>query len=332
VPVRAHVVGVDGGNSKTDVVVASTAGRLLARRRGPGSVSPLAEPVAWGERLSGLVAAACRDAGVPARRPAACAVYCLANVDVPAEFRVAHRELHRAGLAAETIVRNDTVAVLRAGAGQPWGVAVVAGAGINALGVHPSGRSTGFLALGDYTGDFGGGQNIGVHGLGAAMRAWDGRGPATVLRETVPAHFGLRRVLDVATAVHAGRIRRAGLHVLAPVVFAAAAAGDPVATGIIAQFADEVAAMATALIRRLHLTRAAVPVVLGGGTLQTDDPTVLARVTAGVTATAPHATVRVLDVPPVFGALTEAYDHTPATPPARRRLRQALITAGGSIP
>jgi N-acetylglucosamine kinase-like BadF-type ATPase len=322
--VPAYVIGVDGGNSKTDVVVASATGRLLARSRGRGSTSPLADPVGWGERLSGLVAGACRDARVPAGRPAACAVYCLANVDVPAEFRLAHRELHRAGLAERTVVRNDTVAVLRAGADQPWGVAVVAGAGINALGVHPSGRSTGFLALGDFTGDFGGGQGIGVLGLGAGMRAWDGRGPATVLAKTVPAHFGLRRVVDVALAVHAGRIRRRDLHVLAQVVFAAAAAGDPVAAGIIAQFADEVAAMATALIRRLRLARAAVPVVLGGGTLQTGDPALLARVTAGVTAVAARATVRVLDVPPVFGALTEAYDHAPATPTARRRLHQAL--------
>jgi N-acetylglucosamine kinase-like BadF-type ATPase len=201
---------------------------------------------------------------------------------------------------------------------------VVAGAGINALGVHPSGRSTGFLALGDYTGDFGGGQSIGVHGLGAAMRAWDGRGPATVLVQTVPAHFGLRRVVQVAGAVHAGRIDYHGLHVLSPVVFAAAAGGDAVAAGILAKFADEVISMATALIRRLHLTRTAVEVTLGGGTLQTPAPVLLTRITDGVTAVAPAARVRVLDVPPVFGALTEACAAVDATPAARRRLRRAL--------
>lgn len=318
-----YVIGVDGGNSKTDVAVASTTGRLLARRRGPGVRSPRHDPAAWGERLSGLVAAACADAGVR-RRPAACAVYCLANVDLPAEFRLAERELTAAGLAERTVVRNDTVAVLRAGAEQPWGIAVVAGAGINALGVHPSGRTTGFLALGDYTGDFGGGWSIGMRGLGAAMRAWDDRGPATVLRRTVPAHFGLRRVVQVGVAVHAGTIGYRDLHVLAPVVFAAAAGGDQVAAGILADFGDEVVAMSTALIRRLRLARTPVEVILGGGTLQTPAPDLLARIIAGITAVAPAAAVRVLDVPPVFGALTEALQAAGATPTAVRKLRRSL--------
>jgi N-acetylglucosamine kinase-like BadF-type ATPase len=323
--VPGYVIGVDGGNSKTDVVVASVTGRLLARRRGPGSKSPLRDPSAWGLALSGLVREAVAAAGGSwGRRPAECAVYCLANVDLPAEFRVAARQLSLAGLAARTVVRNDTVAVLRAGAEQPWGVAVVAGAGINAVGVHPSGRTTGFLALGDYTGDFGGGNSIGIAGLGAAMRAWDGRGPATVLRDTVPAHFGLRRVVQVAVAVHAGRIDYHSLHVLAPVVFAAAVGGDAVAAGILDQFSDEVISMATALIRRLHLTRTAVDVVLGGGTLQVDAPAMHARIAAGVASAAPAARVHILDVPPVFGALTEALRTAGATPSAIRKLRGTL--------
>jgi N-acetylglucosamine kinase-like BadF-type ATPase len=327
-----YVVGVDGGNSKTDVVVASTTGRLLARRRGPGVRSPLGDPAGWLAGLAGQVTEACRDAGVPAGRPAACAVYCLANVDLPAERRVAGRELAGTGLARQTVVQNDTLAVLRAGASRPWGIAVVAGAGINAVGVHPSGRTAGFLALGDYTGDFGGGQSLGLRGLAAAVRAADGRGPATALRAAVPAHFGLRRPGEVAVAVHGGSVRHGDLHVLAPVVFAAAAAGDRVAAGIVAEFADEVAVMVNALIRRLHLTRAEVEVVLGGGTLQTGEGAVLSRVTAAVTAVAPRAQVLVLDVPPVFGALVEAWDRLGTPPAALRRLRAALSVPAAPAP
>ena len=315
------VVGVDGGNSKTDVVVAATSGPVLARRRGGGVVSPLADPAGWGDRLASLVGAALRDAGV---RRAACAAYFLANIDLPVERRTARRELERAGLAEQTIVRNDTLAVLRAGATRPWGVAVVSGAGINAVGVHPSGRSAGYLALGDYTGDTGGGLSIGIQGLGAAMRAGDGRGPATALTTSVPACFGMRRARQVAIAVHSGSVPYEDLHVLAPAVFAAAKS-DAVAAGIVAAFADEVAVMATALIRRLHLTRTDVEVVLGGGTLQAADGVLLDRVTAGVTAVAARAQVSVLDVPPVFGALVEAWQHVLAGAPALRRLRTELL-------
>ncbi|HVE29526.1 MAG TPA: ATPase, partial [Mycobacteriales bacterium] len=78
-----YVVGVDGGNSKTDVVVASTAGRLLARARGPGVRSPLGDPAGWRDGLTSLVAEARRAAGVSGE--AACAAYFLANVDLPVE-------------------------------------------------------------------------------------------------------------------------------------------------------------------------------------------------------------------------------------------------------
>ena len=271
------------------MVVASTAGRLLARARGPGVRSPLGDPAGWRDGLTALVAEARRAAGVSGGR-AACAAYFLANVDLPVERRIARRELARAGLAEVTVVGNDTLAVLRAGASRDWGVAVVSGAGINAVGVHPSGRTAGFLALGYYTGDSGGGLGLGIAALGAAVRARDGRGPATLLATSVPAAFGLRRPDEVAVAVHTGSISYDGLHVLAPVLFAAAADGDAVATGLVDAFADEVAVMATALIRRLRLTRSDVEVVLGGGTLQTGNGVLHDRVAAGIAAVAPRAT------------------------------------------
>jgi N-acetylglucosamine kinase-like BadF-type ATPase len=318
-----HVVGVDGGNSKTDVVVASTTGRVLARSRGPGVLSPLLDPAGWRDGLTSLVAEARKAAGVKAK--AACAAYFLANVDFPVERRIARRELGRAGQAEVTVVGNDTLAVLRAGATREWGVAVVSGAGINAVGVHPSGRTAGFLALGDYTGDSGGGIGLGIAALGAAVRARDGRGPATLLATSVPAAFGLRRPEEVAVAVHTGAIGYDGLHMLAPVLFATAADGDAVAAGLVDAFADEVAVMATALIRRLRLTRSDVEVVLGGGTLQTGNGVLHDRVAAGITAVAARATVTVLDAPPVFGAVVEAMTVAGVPPAALRRVRRALV-------
>src|SRR5215813_9584504 len=175
--VSSYVIGVDGGNSKTDVVVASTDGQLLARTRGGGVNSPLAGVERWREDLVTLVEEARWRAGVGAETRAASAAFFLANVDLPAEHQLAQRELAAVIPAARTVVHNDTLAVLRAGATRDWGVAVVSGAGINAVGVGPDGRVEGFLALGDITGDSGGGHDIGVHGLGAAMRACDGRGP-----------------------------------------------------------------------------------------------------------------------------------------------------------
>ena len=146
-----------------------------------------------------------------------------------------------------------------------------------------------------------------------------------MLSRTVPAFFGLRKPEDVAVAVLKGTIAYDDLLQLAPLVFAASAAGDGPARQILTEFADEVVVMAGALLRRLRLTATDSDVVLGGGTLQTGDPYVLSRITAGVAAIALAAQVSVLDVPPVFGAVAEALHLAGARASAVTKARTALL-------
>src|SRR5262247_2420587 len=94
--VAEYVIGVDGGNSKTDVVIASTDGDLLGRVRGAGVDSPLAGLERWRRDLVTLVAEARRQANVGPDTTAAAAAYFLANVDLPAEYEIAQRELSAA--------------------------------------------------------------------------------------------------------------------------------------------------------------------------------------------------------------------------------------------
>src|SRR5262249_55406330 len=123
-------------------------------------------------------------------------------------------------------IGNDTMAVLRAGSDAGFGVAVVCGAGINAIGVGRAGGQARFPALGAITGDWGGGEALAIAGLAAAVRAEDGRGEATTLEEIVPAHFGLSRPEEVALAVHRRELPQVRLAELAPLVLAAAEQGD----------------------------------------------------------------------------------------------------------
>jgi N-acetylglucosamine kinase-like BadF-type ATPase len=326
------ILAVDGGNSKTDAVLADATGRVLgaARTVAPSNVGRTNGSV---DVVDETIAAAARRAGLdPARRPVArTGIYCLAGADTRADERAIGRALARRGWTTGLEVRNDTAAVLRAGTDRGWGIGLVCGAGINCIGIGPTGNVARFAALGELSGDVAaGGEWIGRAALGAAVRAQDGRGPRTALEELVPRHFGMARPEALARAMYRDRIPSERLVELPPAVFRAAGAGDDVARTILDHQADEVVAMVAAAIARLRLASVDVDVVLGGGVFQARDRLFLDRIRAGITAVAPAANVTTLDVPPIVGALLLAMDAAGAPARAGARLRAAF--AGGGLP
>jgi N-acetylglucosamine kinase-like BadF-type ATPase len=206
-----------------------------------------------------------------------------------------------------------------------WGVAVTCGAGINCVAVAPDGREARFPALGEITGDWGGGEGLGREALWWAVRDEDGRGPQTMLREAVAAHFGMPTASDVGIGIHYGKIPADELLGLAPVLLRTAARGDEVARKVVARLADEIVAMAVAMIRRLGLTGQAVPVILGGGLLTVRDPMLTDGIAAGLAARAPGAFLHIVDVPAVAGAALLGLDHVGAPVSAEERLRAAYL-------
>ena len=323
------VLGVDGGNSKTDVALVATDGRLLAAVRG-GTISHQQVGLELGaDRLVVLVRAARDAAGLVADEPSATqAVYTLAGADSPSDIARLTAAFAARPLARVGHVINDAFAPVRAGSDRGWGVAVICGAGVNAAGIGLDGRTARFAALGPISGDWGGGGDVAMAGLGAAVRARDGRGPRTVLERTVPAHFGRHRPLDVTNAIEHGEIAHSDVRHLSPVVFAAAAAGDAVARGIVDRLADELVVMATAIIRRLGLLRTDPEVALAGGVFEAADPAFERRIAGGIHAVAPGARVTRLQALPVTGAALLALDrhlgdgaeHALATARARAEL------------
>lgn len=322
------VVAADGGNSKTDAVLATDRGEILAQVRS-GGIRPHIDGMARSTQgLADLVRGAVTRAGLAPATAIAVGAFYLANIDLPDEEVAARADLERLEVAGTVQVRNDVFAVLRAGSTRGWGVAVVAGAGINAVGVHPDGRAERFLALGDVTGDWGGGYAVGLAGVGAAVRAGDGRGPATTLRELVARHFAEPDAEAVAVRLHREPYAQESILGLAPVVFAAACDGDGVAREIVERLADETVTMAVTLLRRLDLLGSDADVVLGGGTLQAGNAILLSRIRSQLSAAAPGVALRVLEVAPVVGALAGALDLAGASVAAQARAR-ATMTADG---
>jgi N-acetylglucosamine kinase-like BadF-type ATPase len=317
-PRQTAVLALDGGNSKTDVALVGTDGTLLGSVRGGGinSQDAGAEPTV--SALTDLVRQITAD-DVQVLHT----VGCLANADLPEEEDELAEAVRAAGWSPTSTVINDTFAILRAGLrDEPhWGAAVVCGAGINAVGVAPDGRVTRFLALGQLTGDWGGGYGLGREVMWHAIRGEDGRGPRTALTGCVRDFFDSAKVEDVAIDMHKGKIPDGDLNGLAPLLFQVAADGDQVAQSIVDHLAAEISVLAITAMRRLDLTALATPVILGGGVVTARDARLLDGITVRLAEAAPRARLRVIDVPPVVGAALLALDHVGAPPEAEGRLR-----------
>ena len=323
------ILAVDGGNSKTDVALVAADGRLLAAVRGPTTSHQQVGLDVGADRMAALVREARALAGIPdGAPPADVAVYALAGADTPSDDRRLAHALGGRGLARVGVVLNDAFAPLRAGSEDGWGVALICGSGMNAAGIAPDGRRARLAALGAISGDWGGGGDVGLAALSAAVRARDGRGPRTSLERGVPGHFGLSRPIDLTRAIEAETIAQARLGELSPLVFGAAAAGDDVARSIVDRLADELVVMAEAIIRRLGLTRRRPTVVLAGGVFAAHDRGFEQRIRDGVTAVAAGADVQRSEALPVLGAALLGLDRLDGRTAVARRASEARLRDG----
>jgi N-acetylglucosamine kinase-like BadF-type ATPase len=320
-------VAVDGGATKTAVVVGSERGEVLASVRGPRSSPHYVGVDGSMAVIGGLVREARAAAGLPDSAVLDRAEVYLAGADLPVEVDVLDKAVGEAGWAREHRVDNDTFALLRAGTDARDAVAVVCGTGINCVGRTATGRTARFPSLGHISGDWGGGEHLGMVTLYRAARGEDGRGAATALSAAVAGHFGRASVEEVAAGLHLDEIPKGRVDELSLLLFAVAAAGDAVARRIVARQAEEIVSLVRVAAGRLDLHDAPYAVVLGGGVLAARHPLLQEAIEAGVAAHSPYATLTLLTAAPVTGAALLALDAFGAPPPAGRALRAALGSA-----
>ncbi|MFF4185733.1 N-acetylglucosamine kinase [Streptomyces sp. NPDC001691] len=318
------VLAIDAGNSKTDVALIGADGTVLGTARGDGFRPPSVGVEVAMHMLATTVEEAHLASRVPGPPRVGHVSACLANADLPVEEKELAAALRARGWGDSVRVYNDTFAILRAGlpgGAEPCGVAVVCGAGINCVGMTPDGRTARFPAIGKISGDWGGGGGLAEEALYFAARAEDGRGGPTALAAALPAHFGLTSMYDLIEALHLEKIPLARRHELSPVLFAVAAAGDPVARSLVDRQAEEIVALAAVALDRLGLLGVETPVLLGGSVLAARHPQLDDGVRQLLAVRAPKAVPRVVTTSPVLGAGLLGLDHVGAPEAAHARLR-----------
>ena len=178
-------------------------------------------------------------------------------------------------LCPQTIYRyygERDVIFARAGVYRPHGVAVVAATGATAWGVRSDdGRHNATGGWGTLLGDEGSAYAAGLLGLRAAVRVFEGRDSTpTHLLEAICQHFGLTlETFDpgLVQLAYGKPLNRTEIADVARVVTRLAAAGDLLAQRITNKVANDLAALALHITRRLFTSQEEFVVVAAGGLL-----------------------------------------------------------------
>jgi glucosamine kinase len=297
------VIGVDGGGSKTRVIVADDAGTQLGEVVGPGSaVRP-----GQAEHSADVIAAAVLDALASCEMTHVVPkVLCVgvAGVGREPERQALWQALASRELAEDVVIHTDISIALDDAFGEGPGVLLVSGTGSIAYGRGPAGQVARCGGWGPVCGDEGSGQWIGRRALSVVTAAADGREPETALIGAVLTAAQVNEPQELIA--WAAQATPAQLASLAPVVSSVADAGDLRANAILSLAVEELVLHVRTLSRELFGDeRAATPVAFTGGML-TKGTTLRKRLEHRLKSAVPGAQLRVGEVNAARGAVRSA--------------------------
>jgi len=303
-------LGIDGGGTRTAAWLGNREGKVLARVES-GPSNPLKVGFRTAEReLLRAFHACLQKAGFPrsAARPGHARVVnsvCagIAGVDRRSVHGPLLAWLRRHIPARRYMLTFDAAIALAAAVRKAPGIIVIAGTGSIAFARSDRGELLRAGGWGIPFDDHGSGYDLGCKGVTAALEAFDGRGPRTVLMDRICHHLDLGNITEIISK----QLEQQDIASLFPMVTGAARDGDLVARHLCDDAARDLANLAVALLARAGWMRRATPVVTTGGVFNSS---ILIRRTFArhLRRLAPLARVQLLGCPPVEGALWLARD------------------------
>lgn len=256
------VLGVDGGQSHTEAVVADLHGRVLGR--GHGGPSNHVEAPGGRERLHRAIVDSVGEALQHAALPSLDAVtFEAAHCAMTGEADFKHDIIGGLVRTTRLDVAHDTPAALAGATGGRPGIVIIAGTGSVAFGEAPDGRVARAGGLGYAFGDEGSGFGIARDALRAAMHALDRGERASPLTEQLALRFEVDDLRAMPMRFYNHKVSRDEVAAAARDVLEAADAGDPLAEDVVAAGAAALVDAVANVAGRLGMPAADVRMVGG---------------------------------------------------------------------
>ena len=249
----AYFIGIDGGGTKTNCIIADENLNIIAESTGEASNFLLLGTETVCVNLLLLIDECLTAAGLNYDDIAATVLGTTgAGRKNDAQKLEAAFIKYCAGKVVElknfTVESDARIALEGAFSGMP-GCILIAGTGFIIFGKDASGKIHRAGGYGRLIGDEGSGYSIARKGLAAAAREFDGRGGKTILTGSLAEHFSISSPEELISAVYRNNFN---IPSVAPLVLAAAKENDPACMRILDEESDELVLHITTMAEKLN--------------------------------------------------------------------------------
>lgn len=304
-------VGIDGGGTKTRAIAVSAdgicRGNALVGASNPNSVG--AENALSNLRKSLTEVAA--SAGTDPKFESVFFGISGVNDSVSAKFLREKISAFDGVSLGEFLVENDTRSLCAATFGMSSGVVLIAGTGSKCYGRTEDGREWETGGYDFHVSDEASAFDIARRGLIAAVRAADGRGEPTILKDLLFNELQISETGQISQRLHQDSLKNPGkpmskdeIASLARFIDKASLDGDAVAKKIIESAMDELVLMVSTVVRKLEIPQNEVRLGITGGVILHEPCGGVFR--AAMTRAIPEIKIVVPTFPPVVGAAIRA--------------------------
>ena len=191
---------------------------------------------------------------------AGCGALCIgsAGISNPDAYHFLENTVRAGGYRGPLQIVGDQVTALAGALGTPVGTVLIAGTGSICYARTADGHERRSGGWGHLIDDEGSAYALGRDILRAVVRAADGRAPATALTALLADRLGAESVQSVIRFTYAPTTTKKEIAALATLLDPALQQGDAAAHAIVDKAANELAAMATAVIPALDLQNGAI--------------------------------------------------------------------------
>lgn len=230
-----YYCGWDGGGTKTEVCILNREGKTASQAFGPLNVNGASRETVEKTVRDAVTYMRAQEEGLEG---CSMLVIGMAGVSNRDAAQMMEQMVRAAGYAGPLRLKGDQEIAL-AGAIRGHGAVLIAGTGAICYGRDPQGNSFRVGGWGYLIDDGGSGYAIGRDILVAAVRAEDGRGKDTCLKQAVFEALNLQDIRGVITWLYAPGTGKKEIASLAPLLLPALKAGDEAALAIAKKAAED---------------------------------------------------------------------------------------------